>query len=131
MRFRCEGILAIAAVTMAGLALLAPVQGHARKVSDVEASDVRGQLCKICEIQAASTCSVRNAVPCALLSLCTRCTMGWQNAYCVFNLFGGDCTVLAPVGCGNEEIGVCRVGTGICTYTGVFTVGCGTAANCI
>lgn len=130
--------LGIMLVSVMGLLALASADVDLQKPGEAagwafattaEAADARGWFCESCSVT--STCDIENAIACTILSACSQCTINVAEEECgfSFNPFA-SCTVDPAANCGDEVLGVCMVGTGICVSTGVVSGPCGTVTQC-
>lgn len=127
-----RGLLLIAAGLLGAALAVVPSPPGLRFLDLRESSEVRAYFCHVCEVDATQDCTSLVATPCTLLSVCSRCTVASQPAYCVFsfNPFN-SCTDLGAVkDCGNEELGQCNMATGVCTFQGVILAPCRKIADC-
>ena len=134
MKFPLEKTLLLSAAALLGAGALG--FSRTRGIRDLdprEAREARGYVCQVCQIEVLQNCTSLGATPCVILSVCTRCTMGFQPSYCVFSINPFDsCTDLgATTPCGNEEVGACNPATGVCTFLGIFLGACPKIANCV
>lgn len=134
MRLQVESTLSFVAAALLGTFALVPARARSfRELDALEARTAHGYACQLCTVDLGQDCTGLVATPCVLASICTRCTLGTQPAYCAFSINPFDtCSDLGATAiCGQEELGACNPATGVCTFLGTFLGACAKIANCI